>query len=163
MNALELDNFKWLENVPINGIIKIREEGELQNMREILSKEINSLTFSKDEDFVDIAKNVNYNLDLAFKRHNAQINQLDREFRKKYQFDAGTLIVTGSMIVTCAFFPPLSILAAIIGGGDMVKILRDTTEERLKREELRRRPIALLFEAYNVRQKAEVGNKSRKI
>lgn len=148
LNALQLDDFKWLGNVPLEGIVRMREEGELQNLRDLLSKGVREIETVTDEEFVEVTKRVGYNLNEAFKGHKTQVKRLDEEFRRKYDFDVASLIVTGSMGMVSALFPPLAIVAGIIGGGSMIQIIRHIEEERSRREELRRKPIGLLFQAY---------------
>jgi len=148
LTALQLDNFRWLGNVPLHGIIKMREEGELQNIRDILSREIENIKSVSDEDFVKVVAQVKHNLEEAFNRHRTQVKRLDETFRKKYDFDVASLLVTGSLGVVSALFPPLAMLTGVIGGGSITKIIHDVLEERSKRAELRRKPMGLLFQAY---------------
>lgn len=148
MNALSLDNFRWLGNVPINGIVRMREEGELQNLRDILSRGVKEIETVNDEDFVQVTNEVSYNFSQVFKRHRTQVKRLDEKFKRKYHFDVASLLVTGAISVSSALFPPLAMVAGIIGGGSITKIIHDILEERSKRTELKRKPTGLLFEAY---------------
>jgi hypothetical protein len=148
MNALRLDDFSWLGNVPIEGIVKLREDGELQNVRDTLSRGIERIETVSDEDFSEVTRQVGYNLDQEFKRHKTQLKNLDEKFRRKYNFDVASVAVGGSIAVISALFQPLAVAAGIVGGGSLMKFISDVLAERSKKAELRRKPVALLFEAY---------------
>ena len=152
MNALRMSNFKWLGNVPIDGLIRMREEGELQNLRDDLGTGIKDIRIADDEDFVEVTKQVSYNFNQLFKRHKAQVKRLDEKYRRKYSIDATTLVVGGSVSMVSALFPPLAmaagILGTIIGGGSITQMWRHVIAERSKRRELQRKPIGLLFKTY---------------
>jgi len=148
VNALNLDNFKWLGNVPIDGIVRMREEGELQEMRDLLGKGIEEIENVSDEEFMEVSKQVSHNLHQTFKQHKSKVKGLDEKFRRKYLLDVATLTVGGSIGVVSSVFPPLAILAGIIGVGSIKDLLSSVSAKRSKMEELRRKPVGLLFEAY---------------
>jgi hypothetical protein len=148
MNALQLDGFGWLGNVPIEGIVRMREEGELQNIRDILSRGIERIQGVSDEDFAVVTRQVGYNLDQEFKRHRAQLKTMDERFRRSYKFNLASLTVGGSVAVMSAMFPPLATLAGLLGSASVTKTVYDLLKERSMRSELRRKPVALLFAAY---------------
>lgn len=151
LSALQMDNFRWLGNVPLHGIIKMREEGDLQDMREILSREIRNIKTVSDKDFVKVGTQVKYNLEEAFRRHRTQVKSLDEKFRKRYKFDVASLLVTGSLGAVSTLYPPLAMLTALIGGGSMINVVNDVLEKRSRRVELQKKPIGLLFQAYEDR------------
>jgi hypothetical protein len=152
LNALQLDEFNWLGNAPIDAIVRLREEGELRNIRDILTKGIERIESVSDDAFVEVTKQVGYNLDQEFKRHRAQLNALNREFALKYKFDIASYAVAGCITVTAAMFQPLAYLAGLLGSAfSLTKTLSDVLESRRKTDELRRKPVALLFEAYEDR------------
>ena len=157
LNTLQLDSFKWLGDVPFDGIVRMREEGELQNLRDILRNGVKEIETVNDEDFLEVTRQVSYNLNQAFKRHGAQVKRLDEKYRRKYSIDATTLVVGGSIGMVSALFPPLAmvvgILGGVIGGGGIMQIVRHIEEERIERIELQRKPIGLLFRAYQDSEK----------
>jgi hypothetical protein len=148
MTALQLENFRWLGNVPIEGIVKMRKEGELQHLRDILSRGVADIRTADSMDFVRVARQVSHNINQAFILHRTQIKRLDEEYRRKYDFDVASLLVTGVMGVASALFPPLAMVAGVIGGGSTTKIISDILDKRTKSEELSKKPVALLFDAY---------------
>jgi hypothetical protein len=148
INALQLDGFRWLGNVPVEAIVRLRQEGELQDLRDVLSREIKGIETARDEDFVEVTRQVSYNLNQEFKRHRGQVRQLDQRFRRRYNFDVASAIVSGTIGVMCAMFPPLALVAGVVGGGSLINTISDVLEERSTRAELRKKPVALLFEAY---------------
>jgi hypothetical protein len=148
LNALRLDEFSWLGNVPIEGIVKLRQDGELQSLRDALGRGIERIQSVSDDDFVEVTRQVGYNLDQEFKRHKAQLKSMDENFRRKWNFNLASLTVGGTIALTSTMFPPLATLAAFLGPISVTKTIYDILQERAKRSELRRKPVALLFKAY---------------
>jgi hypothetical protein len=150
LNALQLDDFYWLGNVPIEAIVRLREDGELQDIRDTLSRGIERIETVSHEDFSNVTRQVRYNLEQEFKRHRKQLKEVQEKFQRKYDFDVSLVAVGGSIAVMSALFPPLALVAGAVGaaGGGVMKFISDVLEERSTRLELKRKPVALLLEAH---------------
>jgi hypothetical protein len=153
LNALQLDGFEWMGNVPTDAVVRMREEGEFQNIRDILGRGIERIEGVSDKDFLEVTKQVGYNLDQEFRRHAAELKAMDTEFRRKYKFDLASVTVGGAIAVMSAMYPPLASLAPFVGSVGPTKTILDVLEQRTRRDELRRKPVALLFQAYQEGQK----------
>jgi hypothetical protein len=80
------------------------------------------------------------------------LNALNREFRLKYKLDIASYAVAGCITVMATMLPPLAYLAGLLGSAfSLSKVLSDVSELRRRTDELRRKPVALLFEAYEDR------------
>lgn len=147
LNALQMDEFKWLGNIPINSIVKLRQNGELQDIRELLQKEVEEVKNCKYEDLHDVTSQVNYNLKNAFRKHQSEVANLDREYKKRYKIDVSTLVVGGCLAVAGTVFPPISIIGRIVGGSSIIDILSSLKNKEKQIQEMKNRPIGLLLEA----------------
>ena len=148
LQALQEDNIRWLGNIPLNKINEMRERGELQELRELLGKNIETIEDVSDEEFFEVGQQVKYNIEQAIKRHSNQVHDLDDKYRSKYELDATSLIVSGALAITASFFPPLAGVASLVGGTSLYSIIKNYREKREKIKELQRKPVGMLFNAY---------------
>lgn len=154
ISTLQQDKLRWLGNVPINKLCQLRERGELADLRRLISAEIVSIEQASDEEFFEVAKQVNYNINNALKKHTAQISDLREIYRDKYGLDIKYYIVSGAIAITSAVFQPIASATGIIATLSGIvpptfKTLTDYFEERSRLKELQKKPVALLFEARN--------------
>jgi len=148
INALQLDNFRWLGNIPTKKIIKIRENGELQDLRDLFRREIFDLSHSRMDELIEISKKVSYNLNQAFKKHKSEVNKLNEDYKRRYKID-GSLLVIGAIGIAASFiFPPAAALS-IVGGGGLADFVIKQDEHVKKISELNDRPVGILFNSYN--------------
>jgi len=147
LNALKQENLKWLGNVPINDILTLRERGELQDLRDLIGRNVRELENVSDEDFIEVGQQINYNLDQAFRKHDAEVNDLNRTYKKKYKIDVSSLIVSGSLAIATTLYPPISQVAGLVGGGSLLKVINDFFNKREKMKELQKKPVVMLFNA----------------
>jgi hypothetical protein len=152
LNALQYRELTWLGNVPITHLQKLRERGELADLREILSKNITAIENASDDDFFEIGKQVKYNIDQALLNHASKVHDLNRKYKDMYKLGGASLMVTGTLAIFSAFYSPLSIATSIVGGGTLLNLIQTYTEKRRKTDELKRKPIAILFDAKKVRE-----------
>ncbi len=123
LNSLNLENFSWLGNIPIDKLILLKKEGELSKVRNVLRKNIYSCTSSKG-DITEISSKALYNIEEALKEHNSQVKEIEKALRKKFIID-GPIIILG--IVSAIFSGPLSLVptlglaSTIYGGCDLTK------------------------------------------
>jgi hypothetical protein len=144
-----LQQFKWLGEVPLGKIKEMRERGELQEIRAILGQNISELQNVSDEEFFEVGKQVKYNLEEALKKHGTQVKDLNEKYKKRYDIDLASLIVSGSFGIVSALFPPLVLTATLIGGGSLLDILKTYANQSEQLQALQKKPIAMLFDAYN--------------
>jgi len=78
-NALQKERFNWINRVPLPAIKILREENQLDYIREVLRKGITDLKAKKDTDLVVVAQQIEKNLQNAFKRQNNEINILQKK------------------------------------------------------------------------------------
>lgn len=146
MQTLQQEDLKWLGNIPINKINALRERGELEDLRNVLGKNIQDLEKVSDEEFFEISQRVKYNIEAALRKHDSQISDLKEKYRSKYKLGGISIVVSGTLAFASALYPPVAVLAAAVGGGTVVKTVNDYFECRRKSEDLRKKPVGLLFD-----------------
>jgi len=152
INALQQKDLKWLGEVPINKIKLLRERGELADLRDLLSRNIENVENISDEEFFEVGQQVKYNVEQAMKKHSADIQDLNEKYRLKYQLGSVSTIVSGTMGFVSAIYPPLAIAAGVasaIAGSGSIFTTKDFLEKREKIKDLKRKPVAMLFDAKN--------------
>jgi len=156
VHALQEENVRWLGNIPLDRINELRERGELQDLRDLLGRNVETIEEASDEEFFEVGKQVKYNIEQAIKKHGNEVQDLNKEYRKKYKLKVPSLIVTGALAITAAVSPPIAMVASVLGatlGGTTVKeIVEDYQEKRSKIKELQRKPVAMLFDAQQSQQ-----------
>lgn len=147
LNTIQLDNYNWLGNIPLEGLIKLRENGELQDMRDIFRSEIAGIQNCSESDYQDVARQMDANLRDAFRKHEREVNGLNMKFKRSLKIDTGSLIVGGTIGAVSALFPPLSVVGGAIGGGGAIDLVKSYCDKIKDHEDLGSRPVGLLFEA----------------
>jgi len=156
VHALQEENVRWLGNIPLDRIEELRERGELQDLRDLLGRNIETIEEASDEEFFEVGKQVKYNIEQAIEKHGYELQELNSEYKKKYKLKVPSLIVTGALAITAAVSPPIAMVASILGatlGGTTVKEIAECYQEkRSKIKELQRKPVAMLFDAQQSQQ-----------
>jgi stress-induced morphogen len=152
LNSLQTHEFRWIGNVPLNKIVEMRERGELQDMRELLSRSITEIETATDDEFVEVGRQVEYNLEQAFKKHRNEIQELSESYKNKYKIDVVSVAVTGTLGLISAMYPPLAQIIGFLSSSlaetvSVSKLIRDFFEERKSLRALQRKPVGMLFEA----------------
>jgi len=146
-NVLLNNEFRWLGNVPKELLIKIRKDGELNEFRSTLSGALNKYNYSKLEDLDPVVKDVQYELNEVFKNHEKEIKEIVNKY-KIGKLDAAKLIASGTIGVTGFAFPPIALIGSVLGGATVVDIVNKYFKKKTKIEELERKPIGILYDAY---------------
>lgn len=154
INALQQEELKWIGNVPLNKIRELRERGELQEIRDILGQNVKAIQNVSDEEFVEVGRQIKHNLKEIFKKHDSEVKDLNEKYRRKYKIDVGTILVSGSIGIVSALFPPLTMAAGvtsvIVGGGSVIQAIKDYISKREQLEALQKKPVAMLFDAKKI-------------
>jgi hypothetical protein len=153
LNALQKHELSWIGNVPFNKIVEMRRRGELQDMRELLGRSITEIQTANDDEFVEVGRQVEYNLEQAFRRHSKEVQELSEEYKRKYKIDAASIAATGTIGLISAMYPPIASIAflqRIVGAVSIKELIEDFFEKRKKLRALQRKPVGMLFEAKKV-------------
>lgn len=154
INALQQEELKWLGNVPLNKIKELRERGELQEIRDILGQNVEAIQNVSDEEFVEVGRQIKYNLEEIFKKHDSEVKDLNEKYRRRYDIRVASIIVSGCIGVVSALYPPLALAAgfssSILGSGSILTMVNEYVKKREQLEALQKKPVAMLFDAHKL-------------
>lgn len=151
LQALAGNEMTWLGKVPHDALIEIRQQGALDEIRDILGKGVDSLASANRQNFFRTADQVFDNIHAAFDEHKAKIRDLSA---KKWRFagkDIGTWLVVGTLeVAAVATGTPVYGLSAIAANQfvdapklkDIPKTIRELADDD---ERLKRSPVGMLF------------------
>lgn len=132
INSLNLQQFNWLGNIPMDKLVLLRQEGELSKIREILRKNIYSCTHS-NSNLDKVADQAIKNIEASLNEHNAQVEEIEKSIKKKYLID-GPIIIVGLLAgIFSGPLLPLSLMglaSTAYGGCDLVKSVLSANKEK---------------------------------
>jgi hypothetical protein len=153
VNSLQGKEIAWLGNVPSDALIKLRKEGALCKLREIISRGISEIEISDVEIREQVYEKVTKNIDQALKEHQKELDDLNRKSKKFYGYDVSKWIVIGGLTLA-APITGIYELAAISAGASYLsppkstKELRATAKEiKAQKKQLKTTPLGILFKA----------------
>lgn len=145
--TINYPEFNWLGNVPLDVLIRLREDGTLQDLRDLFRRELYALSQTTDSEFERARKLVHRNLDEALKNHEAQIKYLANKYSQSLKLDLTSFVISGTLTIASAFVPYLAIPGALFGGAGLADFLRQKVENRSEARHLKTLPSGILFEA----------------
>ncbi len=112
-----------LKNISEEAIIKLRKEGALQELRDIMRISVDKFQNVSEQEFAKASQEIIANLDSAFTAYKKKINNLSSSKKKFFGFDIAPWIVSGTIgiIATTVSNVPVGVLAAKVFG-DLIGI-----------------------------------------
>jgi hypothetical protein len=152
LNSLQKQEFRWIGNVPLDKIIEMRKRGELQDMRELLSRSINEIETSTDDEFNEVGRQVEYNIEHGFLKHQNEIRKLRKDYETKYKIEGASIVLVGAFSLVAAMYPPLSqsvgfLSSTLFETVPISKLIKDFFSQRSAFRELQQKPVGILFDA----------------
>lgn len=154
LNGLNNTSLSWIGKIPPNGLIELRQNGSINEIRSILSRGIDELVQASAFDFTNTSHKVFNNLNFAFNQHQENIQTLINKKWKIAGKDFGSWIVMGSVEIAsaCIGTPLYGISAAILNQildppklKDLPKSIDQIKQIEEHKNNLRRSPIGLMF------------------
>lgn len=154
LNGLDDTRLQWIGKIPPKGLIELRKNGAINEIREILSKGIDELVSANELDFTNTSHKVFNNLNFAFNQHQENIKKL---VNKKWQIagkDFGSWLVIGSVEIASActgnmiYGLPSVILNQILDVPklkDLPKTIDKMKETDEEKNNLKKSPLGLMF------------------
>jgi hypothetical protein len=157
LQSLSGSDMQWIGNIPVESLIEIRRENAMDEIRNILTKDISNLIDINPTNFHRSHDKVFDNISEAFKKHQENINNLKNKKWSFYGKDIGSMLVTGSLEITAALTgTPLFGLLKL--GMDQVtdtpklkdipQTIKDLKEEN---DEVQKSPVGMFF---NIKEKS---------
>lgn len=154
LNGLDNTKLQWIGKIPPKGLIELRKNGAINEIREILSKGIDELVLANELDFTNTSHKVFNNLYIAFNQHQKNIKELVNKKWKIAGKDFGSWLVMGSVeIASACLGTPLYGLSTVILNQimdapkikDLPKIVDEIRESDRERQKLKKSPLGLMF------------------
>ncbi|MBK6983727.1 MAG: hypothetical protein IPH32_02715 [Bacteroidetes bacterium] len=154
LNGLDNTTLQWIGKIPPSGLIELRKNGAINEIREILSKGINELVLANEFDFKATSNEVFNNLNFAFNQHQENIKKLVNKKWKIAGKDFGSWLVMGSVeIASACLGTPLYGLSTValnqIIDAPKLKDLPNTVEKMKEtdkeKQNLKKSPLGLMF------------------
>lgn len=151
VSCFEHENLRWLANVPTEALIRLRQQGELEDLRRVFRVGRQSLKTSSLDDFARISAQVRGKIEEALSDHQAQISEANREKWKKLGVNLAGCCASIAFGVASALFPPLApyaVTPTVLFGKSFYDVVNDHVQGRRKIAELRDRPIGILADIF---------------
>lgn len=137
---------EWLGNVPPEALIEIRQQGAMDDIREILGKGIEELTTSNQKNYHRSHDQVFDNISEAFDQYKKNIRELQGKKWKFAETDIGSWLVMGTLEVTAAAIGMPAIAADQLLDAPKLKDIPGSIKElTTESKELNQSPVGLLF------------------
>jgi hypothetical protein len=142
---------EWLGAIPPEALIEMREQGAMEEIRDVLTAGVEEVAVAQPGNFFRISDHIVSNIDNAFETHRRAISELRRKKLRFWGHDIGSWLVTGSIGVAAAVTGnPVFGVAALAADQvldapklrDIPKRFQHVRNETAAR---RRSPLALLF------------------
>ncbi len=154
LNGLDNTKLQWIGKIPPKGLIELRKNGAINEIREILSKGIDELVLANEFDFTNTSHKVFNNLNFAFNQHQENIKELVNKKWKIAGKDFGSWLVMGSVeIASACLGTPLYGLSTVALNQiidapkikDLPKTIEKMKETDNERQNLKKSPLGLMF------------------
>ncbi len=154
LSGLNNGSLNWIGKIPPSGLIELRKNGAINEIRSILSAGIDELVTANELDFTQTSHKVFNNLNFAINQHQKNIKKLIDKKWKVAGKDFGSWIVIGTVEVASACIgTPLwgasaFVLDQIMDGPklkDLPKTVDEIKELNTQKENLKKSPLGLIF------------------
>lgn len=152
--------FPWLSNLSITDCIKLREDGVLEEIRDVFRIEKSNLKSVKIEDFESASRNFEEKVSAVIENYSEETKRKAEEIKRKLKLTYLSFGATVGLGVASLAFPAISALAigtTAFGMAMGTASIKDVVNEHLTgskiKNELGQRPISLLLKAYNENKK----------
>ena len=154
LNGLSNINLSWIGKIPPSGLIELRKNGAINEIRGILSKGIDELVTANELNFTQTSHKVFNNLNFAFNQHQENIKELINKKWKIAGKDFGSLLVMGSVeIASACIGTPLYGLSTVALNQiidapkikDLPNSIKGIKELEQQKNNLKKSPLGLMF------------------
>lgn len=154
LNGLSNTNLSWIGKIPPKGLIELRKNGAINEIREILSNGIEELVSANEMDFSKTSHKVFNNLNSAFNQHQENIKELINKKWKIAGQDFGSWIVMGTVEIAsaCIGTPLYGVSTAVLNQildapklKDLPKSIDKIKDIEEEKKNLKKSPLGLMF------------------
>jgi len=151
--ALSLDGReqRMLSGIPPESLIELRNNGALNELREMICRGVEDVDSASESDLVSVAAHVIENIDNAFAEHANQLQELTTSRLKFYGLDVSRWIAAGGLSIAAAAIPNVRLLALLGAGGTVFgaskpeELIARHRELNAESGRLKRSPTGIMF------------------
>ncbi len=154
IRTFDQKDLSWLGNVTKDDVVRLRVEGEMDEMRSLFRASWKHLKTATLEEFDKVAVEVYRNLSAALDEHSEKLKKEEQAYRKRLMLSGTSLAVTASLSVASLAMPmiaPLAIGSAVFSVAVGSKSVKDVVNEILTGKSqlkgLSKRPVGILWSA----------------
>jgi hypothetical protein len=146
--AIQHEDLDWLSAIPVEAIIKLRQDGFLEDFRIRLRQGRKRMTLEEASDFNAVSQAVVQDIEAAIKEHVANIRNLEKEARGHLRLETGRFVGKMSLGIASFWFPPIAIVD-LVGNAKTYaeEVIRTRRLQASIPDRLRRGPWGVLMEA----------------
>ncbi|SAK75424.1 hypothetical protein AWB80_04352 [Caballeronia pedi] len=158
LRALQDDSLTWLANVPIGGLVELRERMEHAELREQLKKFTTQLTATGPAELEAVLREVRHGLNVLIQRQKKAIKDVEDRYAPKYSSTAAGIAIGALAGASMFFMPTLAVAAGVtapiatalggVGGGSLA-IAKDAVGQLVEKRRVRKSMLGMLATARN--------------
>jgi hypothetical protein len=150
-NALLSQHLDWLSAIGIDDLVKLRKNGRLSELRALIGRDLDKLSAVEVADASEVIKQVDYSLSQALARHQAEIRQLDVDFRSDLAITAPSLLLSIVAYIQPTILPLspdwAKLAPGLVGTASLQQVIRTAITYIRQKRDIGRKPIAVLWAA----------------
>lgn len=146
--AIQHEDLDWLSAIPLEAVIRLRQEGFLEDFRIRLRQARKRMTLEEASDFAAVSRLVVRDIETAIEEHVANIRTLEQEARDHLRSETGNFVGKMSLGIASFWLPPIAIIGLIKNAKEYAEQIIKTKRLRASMpDRLRRGPWGMLMEA----------------
>lgn len=107
--AFQHESLDWLGNIPLSGIIELREQGFMEDFRQRIRVARKRLAIEEGLDFANVAQKVNEQIELAIAEHVDSVTTLEREVHKRLKSEGAKYLEKVSLGIAAFICWPIAV------------------------------------------------------
>lgn len=149
VTILSRPRFKWLGNVPLKKLIRIREKGGLDDLRSMFREAFKCVKFARPEDMEEAAKICDEELTKALERHERELSSIRRRLGL-----GAVSVVSGVLSAIAPIYPPLLVFSLPLQIIGFLMLGRDISEFLSVIKDIVRKDTSLCKELLEARKRS---------
>lgn len=146
LRSLAEPKFKWLTEVPIEVLAKLRADGENEDFRRRIDGYVAQLHECKLEDLDSVSYEVNRGIESLLREHDKGAQALERKYQRKF----GELAATGLLGFAASLYPSLApLLGTVAVAGLSRGYIKEKIEQLRETKEMTRSLMGVLAKAHD--------------
>jgi hypothetical protein len=150
-NALLSEQLEWLSAVSIASLVRLRRDGQMSELRDLIGREFERLSAMELATSSQVINQVDYTLSEAIAQHNAEVRDLDTQFRLDLSISGPSLLLSIAALIQPTIVPLsqdwVRLAPALVGTTSLQQVIRSAVTYIRQRKAATRKPIGVLWAA----------------